>query len=72
MSSLSNLSMANRRFLVLLIAAAGLLSLISLLFSRRQSTGAALANTPIHHVSVDDTVLKGDAVMGKIGNETLK
>lgn len=30
------------------------------------------SSVPIQQVSVDDDVLKGDAIMGKIGNETVK
>ncbi|MCJ1271657.1 hypothetical protein MMC22_011562 [Lobaria immixta] len=64
--------MANRRFLILLLAAIGLISLISLLFTRQQNAGQAFINTPIHPVVLDSTVLKGDTISGKIGNETLK
>ena len=65
-------SMANRRFLVLLIATLGFLFTVSILFSHTSTQSAVFNNSQIHPVSVDKAVLKGDAIMGKIGNETLK
>ena len=63
----------NRRFLLLLVAAIGLVSLLSWTFSDRSSNpNAPFSSVPIHQVSVTDDVLKGDAIMGKIGNETVK
>ena len=63
----------NRRFLILLVAAIGLVSLLSWTFSDRSSNpNATFSSVPIHQVSVADDVLKGDAIMGKIGNETVK
>lgn len=62
----------NRRLLLLLVAAVGLVSLLSWTFSARKNLDAAFSSVPIHQVSVDDNVLKGDAIMGKIGNETVK
>jgi len=65
-------AVSNRRFLVLLLAAVGLVSLISVFLSRPRHANAALSSVPIHQVNVNDNTLKGDAIMGKIGNETLK
>ena len=62
----------NRRILVLLVAAIGLVSLLSWTFSARRNADATFSSVPIHQVSVNDDVLKGDAIMGKIGNETIK
>ncbi|KAM0794348.1 ERV/ALR sulfhydryl oxidase domain-containing protein [Usnea florida] len=62
----------NRRILVLLVAAIGLVSLLSWTFSARSNPDATFSSVPIHQVSVNDDVLKGDAIMGKIGNETIK
>ena len=62
----------NRRFLLLLITAVGLVSLLSWTFSGPRNLNATLSSVPIHQVNVDDDVLKGDAIMGKIGNETVK
>ena len=64
--------MTNRRFLTLLIASVGLISIISLYLTRPKSPVPAFINTPIHPVAVDHKVLNGGAIMGKIGNETLK
>lgn len=65
-------AVANRRFLVLLLAAVGVVSLLSVFFSRSRNPNAAFSSVPIHQVNVNDETLKGDAIMGKIGNETLK
>lgn len=65
-------AMANRRFLILLLVAIGLVSLISLLFTRQQTAGHADINTPRHSEVVDGALLKGDTISGRIGNETLK
>ena len=67
---------ANRRLLIYLVAAAGIISFLFLSFSRARaprSTGAlAYSKTPIHHVDVQSDTLKGEAIMPKLGNETLK
>ena len=63
----------NRRILILLVAAIGLVSLLSWTFSdRNRNSNAPFSSVPIHQVSVTDDILKGDAIMGKIGNETVK
>lgn len=64
--------MGNRRFLVLLLATVGLVSLLSLLFNRQQGLTSAFVTSPLHTDPVDSAVLKGDVISGKIGNETLK
>lgn len=63
--------MANRRFLVILVTVVGFISLISLVF-RQRGPDSGFSNVPIHRVNVDDKVLKGEAISGGIGNETLK
>lgn len=63
--------MANRRFLVIVVAVVGFVSLLSLVF-RQHDTDLVFSNVPIHRVSVDDSILKGEAISGKIGNDTLK
>ena len=66
-------TLSNRRFLLLLVAAISLISLLSWTFSSRQPTALPRsAATPIHQVSVDDNVLKGGVISSKIGNETVK
>ena len=61
--------MPHRRFLTLLVVAAMLLFLTSILLQQRQSHGAATLRTPSN---IDPKTLRGDAIMGKLGNETLK
>lgn len=64
---------ANRRFLVLLVLAIGLVSLLSWTFkSRPQNPTTNYSTVPIHQIKVDNDVLKGDVISSKIGNETLK
>ena len=65
-------AIANRRFLVLLMAAIAFVSVISWAFSSPRTVDSTFSSTPIHEVSVSDDTLKGDAIMGKIGNETVK
>ena len=65
-------AIANRRFLVLLMVAIAFVSVISWALSSPRPIDPASTSTPIHKVSVSDDTLKGDAIMGKIGNETLK
>lgn len=64
--------MSNRRFVVLLVAAVGLVSLLSWTFSKPRNIDSMFSSVPIHPVKVVDTILKGDAIMGKIGNATVK
>ncbi|KAG7007110.1 hypothetical protein G7Y79_00011g030080 [Physcia stellaris] len=63
--------MPNRRPLIYILCAIGLISLLSLIFSSSPSPYPT-TQAPIHEVHVDESILKGDAIMGKIGNETLK
>ncbi|MCJ1293429.1 hypothetical protein MMC34_004984 [Xylographa carneopallida] len=65
--------MPSRRFLPLLTAAAIILCL-TVYTLRNQNSPPIAYREPgtIHHVSVADSTLKGDAIMGKLGNETLK
>jgi len=63
---------SNRRFLVLLMAAIGLVSLLSWAFSSPRQSDSIFRGVPIHQVNVEDDVLKGDVITSKIGNETLK
>ena len=61
--------MANRRFLMLLMAAVAFVSVMSWAFSSPRN---ADSKVPFHQVSVNEDVLKGDAIMGKIENATAK
>jgi hypothetical protein len=65
-------TMTNRRFLFLLLALIGILCFTLALLSRQSDLDLAYSKTPIHHVTVDDSTLKGAAIMSKLGNETLK
>jgi len=62
-------AMSKRRFLILLVAAAGFLAFsFVMLFGRQQDNH----QVPIHHVEVSPETLSGDVIMPKLGNETLK
>ena len=65
-------AMANRRFLVLVLIAAGILSFLYVGWSRSSESVIAYSKTPIHHVTVETDTLKGPAIMPALGNETLK
>ena len=64
--------MPNRRTVVVLLGALGIISLLSILLGTGPSTTSPSIRAPIHHVQVDDDVLKGDVISSKIGNETVK
>ncbi|MCJ1258359.1 hypothetical protein MMC24_006192 [Lignoscripta atroalba] len=64
--------MSNRRFFILLLATVFFFLIILTGLSRRGDSVTAYNQTPVHHVTVEDSTLKGDAIMGKLGNETLK
>jgi FAD-linked sulfhydryl oxidase len=63
-------ALANRRFLVLLVAVFGAITFMIVLFSGPVASN--YSKTPIHRVTVGDATLKGGAIMPKLGNETLK
>jgi FAD-linked sulfhydryl oxidase len=69
-------AVANRRLLLYLLAAAGMLSLFMISFRKHSNTPPYspldYSKTPIHQVSVDKETLHGGAIMPKLGNETLK
>lgn len=65
-------SIQNKRFLTLLIAAIGLVSLISLFFSGHHRRISALSSAPAHQVNVDENILKGEVVASKLENATVK
>ena len=65
-------AVANRRFLVLLLTVAGFLSFTYIGLSRSSAPSLSYQSEPIHHVAVAEEILKGDAIMPKLGNETLK
>lgn len=62
----------NRRAFTFILGAVGLIAILSLFFrASPPSTSPSLRDT-IHRVQVDDDVLKGSVISGKIGNETVK
>lgn len=69
---------SSRRFLILLIGASTFLGFTFLLLFRNQSVGASgvynasYRDEPIHHVDVSADTLRGEVIMPKLGNETLK
>ena len=65
-------AMANRRFLILLMAAVAFVSVMSWAFSSPRNADSKFSSVPVHQVSVNEDVLKGDAIMGKIENATVK
>ncbi|CAF9915469.1 MAG: hypothetical protein GOMPHAMPRED_000766 [Gomphillus americanus] len=70
-------AMANRRLMVYIVGAIGILSIFFITFSRHgptvsSNTPLAYAATPIHEVTVKKETLNGGAIMPKLGNETLK
>jgi hypothetical protein len=63
-------AIANRRLLILIVSAVGILTFtVGFL---RHGGPTSYAHTPIHHVAVADETLKGEPIMPKLGNETLK
>ena len=69
-------AVANRRLLLSLLLAFAVASFLYVSVSNRSrprsATPIAYTNEPIHHVTVDADTLKGEAIMPKMGNETLK
>lgn len=63
---------SNRRLLTLLLAALALLFITFVSFPRHHDLGIFHSDVPVHKVSVADSTLKGGAIIGKLGNETLK
>ncbi len=65
-------AIVNRRLLIIILSALGFITFTFLGLSRSRAGDLSYANTPVHQVSVDDSTLKGGAIMPKLGNETLK
>ncbi|MCJ1286897.1 hypothetical protein MMC26_006243 [Xylographa opegraphella] len=70
----STSAMPPRRFLPLLTTAAAIILCLTIYTIWNANSPPIAYRKPgaIHHVSVADSTLKGDAIMGKLGNETLK
>ncbi|KAL2049147.1 hypothetical protein ABVK25_010576 [Lepraria finkii] len=65
-------AMATRRFLMLFMAVVAFVSVMSWAFSSPRNADSKFSSVPFHQVSVNEEVLKGDAIMGKIENATVK
>ncbi|KAL8840454.1 MAG: hypothetical protein Q9170_001330 [Blastenia crenularia] len=63
---------ANRRFLLLIISAIGVLTLLSVFFRSAPQRGHHPAGDPLNHLNLNPEVLKGEVIAGKIANETIK
>lgn len=65
-------SVANRRYLILIISAMGILALLSVFFRSAPQRGHYPPGDPLNNLNLDPEVLKGEVVAGKIANETIK
>ena len=65
-------SIANRRLLILIISAIGILSLLSVFFRSAPQRRHFPSGDPLNHLNINPEVLKGEAIAGKIANETIK
>ncbi|KAL8917843.1 MAG: hypothetical protein Q9172_005665 [Xanthocarpia lactea] len=65
-------SMGNRRLLLLIVSAVGILALLSLFFRSAPQRNHFPTGDPLNHLGVNPDILKGQAIAGKIANETIK
>ncbi|KAL8982650.1 MAG: hypothetical protein Q9177_005206 [Variospora cf. flavescens] len=68
----SKTGIANRRFVLLILSAVGVLALLSLFFRSTPQRNQFPAGNPLNHLDINPSVLQGEAVAGKIANETIK
>ncbi|KAI4241920.1 MAG: hypothetical protein L6R40_004319 [Gallowayella cf. fulva] len=68
----SQSSFANRRSFVLIVSAVGILALLSVFFRSAPQRNYYPTSDPLDKVSISPEVLKGQAIAGKIANETIK
>ncbi|KAL8713591.1 MAG: hypothetical protein Q9220_002453 [cf. Caloplaca sp. 1 TL-2023] len=68
----SQTGIANRRFLILIVCAIGLLALLSIFFRSAPHGGRSPPSDPLNKLNLNPEVLKGEVVAGKIANETIK
>ncbi|KAL8731518.1 MAG: hypothetical protein Q9166_003364 [cf. Caloplaca sp. 2 TL-2023] len=64
--------MANRRFLILIVSAIGILALLSIFRRSALQSDHFPAGDPLNSLNINPEVLKGEAIAGKIANETIK
>ncbi|KAL8944514.1 MAG: hypothetical protein Q9216_000424 [Gyalolechia sp. 2 TL-2023] len=65
-------SIANRRYLILIISVIGALALTSVFFRSAPQRAQYPVGDPLNNWNIGPEVLKGEVVAGKIGNETIK
>ncbi|CAL8579823.1 hypothetical protein XPA_005554 [Xanthoria parietina] len=65
-------SIATRRLLLLIISAIGILALLSVFFRSAPQRRHFPSGDPLNHLNIDPEILKGEAIAGKIANETIK
>ncbi|KAL9030420.1 MAG: hypothetical protein Q9196_001452 [Gyalolechia fulgens] len=68
----SQSSIANRRYLILIVSAIGILALLSVFFRSAPRRGDYPSGGHLHNLNLNSEVLKGEVVAGKIANETIK
>lgn len=68
----SQSGVANRRFLLLILSAVGILTLLSVFFRSAPQRDHYPAGDPLNHLNLKPEILKGEVVAGKIANETTK
>ena len=66
-----SVTVSNLIFIFFFVGVVSFIFLISLIV-RPPGSNSPLSKIPIHRISIDDSVLKGEAISGKLGNETLK
>ncbi|KAL9022546.1 MAG: hypothetical protein Q9185_000256 [Variospora sp. 1 TL-2023] len=69
---LSKTGIANRRFVLLILSAVGVFALLRLFFRSAAQRNQFPAGDPLNHLEINPGVLQGEAVAGKIANETIK
>lgn len=65
-------SIANRRLLLLIVSAIGILALLSLFFRSASQRRRFPSGDPLNHLNINPEILKGEAIAGRIANETIK
>ncbi|KAL8957385.1 MAG: hypothetical protein Q9193_005328 [Seirophora villosa] len=65
-------SITNRRLLLLILSAIGILAFLNLFFRSAPQRDHFPEGDPLNHLDLHPSVLKGEAVAGKIANETIK
>ncbi|KAL8938055.1 MAG: hypothetical protein Q9211_003386 [Gyalolechia sp. 1 TL-2023] len=68
----SQSSIANRRYLILIVSTIGILALLSVFFRSAPRRGDYPSGGHLHNLNLNSEVLKGEVVAGKIANETIK